>query len=273
MGKQADRTRRVSATPRPRMRGIIRCLQAACWPALLLPALLGACHTHEPLGRIVIPGGAKATDPPLNPHPRHVVRLHGSAPGSLDFRFRVSFVSTVEDGDCWNHAGFWEGGGEKAFAYDIHPVRNGPEWKADLVVDRHLPGACGWDLNAGVTIFVKPADKEWTTAGLQGGVLSVIGDARGLDDTTLWCEPGRPTCDTERARRLANADEAVAVELHCRWKSGEDTIGDDLFLCSELHGHKILHYVREHTRSVRIDLHDHGTAPIPPTGLAGVADE
>ena len=81
--------------------------------AVLLPALplLASCQTAEPLGRVVTPAQVLPTDPPLNPDPKHVIRLYGRAPASLDFRFRVVFTTTNQEGDCWSHAGFWEGGG------------------------------------------------------------------------------------------------------------------------------------------------------------------
>lgn len=268
MGEQSFRGSRASDAQATHGRGATRWTSVALMPALVMLAMLpGACQSHEPLGRIVIPGGAKPTDPPLNPRPRHIVRLHGRAPESLDFRFRVSFLSTVREGDCWNHADFWEGGGERAFGYDIYPVRRGEHWEADFVVDRHLPGRCGWDIDAGVTVFVKPADVGWTTPGLLGGMRGVIGDARSWDETAPQCRPGMNACDEARRARVQNSDEQISVQIHCSWRVGMRAVGNDFFVCNEFADYKTLHYVKADTRRIRIDLYNHGTTVPPRIGV------
>lgn len=224
--------------------------------ALLMLPLLASCQTAGPVGRIVAPSDVEASDPPLNPNPTHVVRLHGRAPETLDFRFRVAFLSTHREGDCWNHAGFWEGGGEKTFAYDIYPVRKGDMWEADLVVDRYLPGRCGWNIRSEVMIIVKPAELEWSNKGLLRMGDPVIGDAREMDDNAPRCEPGHPRCTEERSRRLSNSDKAIPVEMRCKRIPLEQRIGDTLFRCNDFPEHKIMHLLKNgHTR-VRIDLYD-----------------
>lgn len=226
--------------------------------ALLMLPLLAACQTPGPVGRIVTPSKVEPSDPPLNPNPMHVVRLHGRAPETLDFRFRVGFLSTNREGDCWNHAGFWEGGGEKAFSYDIYPVRKGETWEADLVVDRYLPGRCGWNIDAGTLIIVKPAELDWTHKGLLGGGQLVISDIRGKDDTAPRCEPGHPRCTEERSRRLSNSDETISVEVRCHRIPPDKRIGDSLFICNDFPEHKITHLWRQGVTRVRIDLYDLG---------------
>jgi len=231
--------------------------------ALLLAAALAACQTTPgPLGRIVTPSKVEPSDPRLNPKPRHIVRLHGRAPESLEFRFRIVLVSTSREDDCWNHAGFWEGGGEKTYAYDLYPVRKGGNWEADHVVDRYLPGRCGWNSSAGAVIFVKPVDGRGGDNTL-GGMRSVIGDARLWDETAPQCRPGMHNCDEARNQRLANADESIPVQVRCRNRSPEELIGDIVFICNEFADHKTLHYVKDHTRRIRIDLYDldHGQPP------------
>lgn len=224
---------------------------------LALP-MLAACQTAGPVGRIVIASKAEASDPPLNPNPTDVVRLYGHAPETLDFRFRVAFLSTHREGDCWNHADFWEGGGEKAFSYDIYPVRKGDSWVADLVVDRYLPGRCGWDIDAGTRIIVKPAELEWTHKGLLGAGDLVIGDARTIDDDAPHCEPASPRCSEARSRRLANSDEAIPVEMRCHRIPEEKRIGDTRFMCNDLPEHKTTHLLKPGVTRVRIDLYDLG---------------
>lgn len=90
-------------------RGPVRRSRWLALAALLALPMLAACQSTEPLGRIVTPSKVEPSDPPLNPNPKHVVRLHGRAPETLDFRFRIAFVTTVWEGDCYSHAGFWKG--------------------------------------------------------------------------------------------------------------------------------------------------------------------
>ncbi len=241
-------------------------LARAALGCLLCLPVLAACQSTQPLGRIVTPSDIEDSDPPLNPDPKHIIRLHGRAPATLDFRFRIGFLSTSQEGDCWNHAGFWEGGGEKAFSYDLYPVRKGEDWKADFVVDRYLPGRCGWNIDANVLILVAPLDRPEDISVL-GGMRTVIGDARYWDETAPMCKPGMRNCDEARRAGAQNADESIPVQVHCRRRVGKDAIGDDMFICDEFSAYKTMHYVKDHTRRIRIDLYDHGTTAPPEGGI------
>ena len=224
--------------------------------AALLAPMLAACQSTGPLGRIVTPSRVQPSDPPLNPDPRHVVRLHGRAPETLDFRFRVMFVSTNPEGDCWSHAGFWEGGGEKGWGYDFYPVRDGGNRKADLVVDRYLPGRCGWDIKGSAMIMVTPLDAgEGDLLG--AGRRLVVADTRALDDDAPRCGQGHPRCSEERSRLLSNSDEAIAVEVRCKRVPPEERgPGRTFFFCNRFPEHKTTHDLEAHTRKIRIDLYD-----------------
>ncbi len=241
-------------------------LARAALGCLLCLPVLAACQSTQPLGRIVTPSDIEDSDPPLNPDPKHIIRLHGRAPATLDFRFRIGFASTNPEGDCWNHEGFWEGGGEKVWSYDLYPVRKGESWEADFVVDRYLPGRCGWRIGASVMLVVAPYDRPEGKSVL-GGARTVIGDARGWDETASQCRPGMRNCDDARRLRVQNADESIPVQVHCRWRVGKDAIGDDMFTCNEFARYKTLHYVKDHTRRIQIDLYDHGTTLPPESGI------
>ena len=249
------------ATPCPKLR---------CALAIVLLPALAACQSAEPLGRIVTPAEVRSIDPPLNPDPKHIIRLYGRAPETLDFRFRIAFASTSQEGDCWNHAGFWEGGGNKAWRYDLLPVRKGEYWEADFVVDRYLPGRCGWRIAASANIVVAPAEAaRWDRRKRASGtkVFGVVGDARSRDETAPRCRPGMHNCDEARNRRMANADDSIPVQVHCRIRPLEERISDTFFFCNEFADYKIMHYAKNHTRRIRIDLYDHGTTKPPPSGV------
>lgn len=236
---------------------------------LLIMPTLAACQSSEPLGRIVTPSEAHPSDPPLNPKPKHIIRLYGRAPETLDFRFRKMMVSTSQDGDCWNHAGFWEGGGEKGWGYDLYPVRNGEHWEADFVVDRYLPGRCEWKINASLAIIVSPTEAtQWDDRSRAHAtkMLTVIGDARLWDETAPQCKPGMHNCDEARRARRQNADDTIPVQVNCRIQPLEERIFDTIFFCNEFADYKDLHYVKDHTRRIRIDLYDYGTTMPPETG-------
>lgn len=225
--------------------------------------MLAACQSIEPLGRIVTPSKVEPSDPPLNPNPKHVVRLHGRAPETLDFRFHIGGMSTNREGYCYNHAGFWEGGGEKGWGYDLYPVRKGEHWEADLVVDRYLPGRCGWKIKGSAMIMVEPHDaREGESTG--AGDRLVVADARDRDDEAPRCGPRHPRCTEERSRRLSNPNDAIPVQVRCKRIPPEKKIGDTSFICNEFPEHKTTHLLKAHTRSIRIDLYDldHGHVPV-----------
>jgi hypothetical protein len=63
--------------------GSARTARGLALAALLTLPILAACQSTEPLGRIVTPSKIQPSDPPLNPNPTHIVRLHGRAPETL----------------------------------------------------------------------------------------------------------------------------------------------------------------------------------------------
>lgn len=243
---------RLLASARP----ITKPLYGAALAALMTLPLLAACQSTEFVGRVVTPSKVQPSDPQLNPDPRHVVRLHGRAPETLDFRFRVMFVSTNPEGDCWNHAGFWEGGGEKGWGYDFYPVRNGEQWEADLVVDRYLPGRCGWDIDGSTMIMVGPLDaREGDMLG--AGTRLVVADGIDLDDEAPRCAPRHPRCSEERSRLLSNSDDGIPVQVRCmRVAPEERRPGRTYFFCDRFPEHKMVHILKGNTRRIRIDLYD-----------------
>ena len=231
-----------------------RRLCAAAVVGLLALPVLAACQSTEPLGRIVLPE-VQPWDPPLNPNPRHVVRLHGRAPETLDFRFHIGFRAGTREGDCYNHAGFWEGGGEKGWGYHLYPVRTGEQWNADLVVDRYLPGRCNWNISASVLILVEPTDaREGDSLG--AGARMVVTDARALDESAPRCARNS-RCFEDYSRLLSNADDAIPVQVRCRRVARTQTVGrSTAFICNEFPQHKTTHRLKAQTRSIEIDLYD-----------------
>ena len=173
---------------------------------LLATPALTACQSTQPVGRIVLPKITDTSDPELNPNPQHIVRLHGTAPESLHFKLSVVYASTNREGDCWNHAAFFDGGGEKQWRYVIEPVREGESWKADLTVDRYLPGRCGWMGGGAVLAYVVPVDAE-PGESMLSGIGVITRDFRDIDVSKPLCPPRERLCKEDRARLLDNDDE------------------------------------------------------------------
>ncbi|MGY1458726.1 MULTISPECIES: hypothetical protein [unclassified Luteimonas] len=230
---------------------------------LLALLLLPACQSTEPLGRIILPNQVNPWDPPVNPDPRHVVRLHGRAPATLDFLFSIGFMTTNQEGDCYKHLGFWEGGGAKGWEYELHPVRNGDEWVADWVVDRYLPGRCGWNIKGNAMLMVTPLEvREGDSAGPV--MRLVVADARALDENAPRCEPRNPRCTEERSRLLANTDDAIPVQVRCTRDGGKVRgPGERVIICDRFPEHKITHGLKAHTQKIRIDLYDLDHEEVP----------
>jgi hypothetical protein len=243
--------------------GSARTARGLALAALLTLPILAACQSTEPLGRIVTPSKVEPSDPPLNPNPTHIVRLHGRAPETLDFRFRIGFATTSREGDCYNHAGFWEGGGEKGWGYDLYPVRNGEQWVADLVVDRYLPGRCGWNIKGSAMILVEPLDAQEGDS-LGAGTRLVVADDRSWDDEVPRCAGMSSRCDEARVRLLENSNDAIPAQVRCKRLPPEKMMGDTSFICDQFPEHKMVHLLKEHTRRIRIDLYDldHEDVPI-----------
>lgn len=165
-------------------------------------------------------------------------------------------MATNREGDCYKHAGFWEGGGAKGWSYDVYPIRNGEHWQADLVVDRYLPGRCGWEIRGSAMIMVEPRDAgEGDMLG--AGTRLVVADTRTVENEAPRCKPNHPRCSEERSRRLSNSDDSIPVQVKCKRVAPEKRgYGRTFFFCNRLPEHKITHELRAHTRSIRIDLYD-----------------
>jgi len=220
---------------------------------------LTACQSTQHVGRVVLPNITDTSDPELNPNPQHIVRLYGTAPASLDFSFRVSYFSTNREGDCWNHAPFFDGGGEKRWAYDLHPVRTGDTWMADLVVDRYQAGRCGWQGGAHLVYYVKPGDASEEET-LIGGVGVFIQDYRNKDPNAPVCPPASKRCDEIRSRTLGNSDSSIPVEIRCRRRTPDEWkgMGAIEFMCSPdpvSPVEKVYHHLKNSTKKIEINFH------------------
>ena len=232
---------------------------------LLAAPALAACQSTQPVGRIVLPKIIDTSDPELNPNPQHIVRLHGTAPESLDFKLAVVYASTNREGDCWNHAAFFDGGGEKRWRYVIEPVREGESWNADLTVDRYLPGRCGWKGGGTVLAYVVPEDAK-PEESMSAAMGVVTWDYRDIDVSQPLCRQRERSCDEARRRVRRNDDEAVPVQFRCHRRAQDDIFKGNPtdFLCNfDYSGSdvKIAHMVTKKTKDVRVIFTYEGVRP------------
>ena len=135
-------------------------------------------------------------------------------------------------------------------------MRSGDEWVADLVVDRYLPGRCGWDIKGHVVLMVTPNDAREGDS-LRAGTRFVVADARTVDEKASRCKPHHARCTEERSRLLSNSDDAIPVQVRCKRVPPEDRgYGNTFVFCDRFPEHKITHNLKTHTKEVRIDLYD-----------------
>src|SRR3546814_13236773 len=97
--------------------------------------------------------------------------------------------------------------------------RHGEEFDAVLIVDKYLPGQCGWayqESRAAVWKHTGPDDSS--------ALIVLDGTRYALEENTPRCTPRHRNCSEERLRRLGNHDESIPVVIRChvdKPKAGE----------------------------------------------------
>lgn len=134
---------------------VATCLLAAA--LVLVPALAGCKSPDVPQA-----SGGKDITRVLNKKPKHVVQLDGRVPNSLQVRLFALYVTDTKDMSCFTHPGAKWGIAPNYHTEPLELSRANGRYKATLVVDKYLPGACNWTLaqvNADVGRTGKP-DEE-----------------------------------------------------------------------------------------------------------------
>lgn len=124
----------------------------------LAPSLAG-CASPTDITQL---GDAKDIARSLNKNPKHVVLIEGRAPDSLKAELFAFYVTDTKDMTCFSHPGAQWGQGPNYHTEPLKLSRANGRYKATLVVDKYLPGACNWSLaqvNAVVGRVGKPDEK------------------------------------------------------------------------------------------------------------------
>ena len=147
-----------------------------------------------------VPAKGKDVSRVLNPRPKHIVRIEGRVPKSLEIAFGAEYWTHTEDRACYPHPLYQWGFGPNTHrdAIEVKRKKNG-RFTAELVVDKYLPGPCNWALrkvDAAVVAVGKPDEDVQLAAGVIGTYYYYDGksDASGCDITD------------ERARRSDKDD-------------------------------------------------------------------
>lgn len=122
--------------------------------ALMLAPSLAGCTS--PAG--IAPAQAKDVARVLNKKPKHVVRIEGRVPDSLEITLGAFYVTDTKDMTCFNHPGARLGQGPNYHRELIEVSRKHGRYQATLTVDKYLPGACNWILAQVDAVVVKAGE-------------------------------------------------------------------------------------------------------------------
>lgn len=228
----------------------MRTLAKSMLPALLLMPGLASCQAEDGPAR---PGDAEY--PELNPNPTHVVQVSGAIAPTLDVRFSVHYESDSLDKGCWQNAPLWEGGGEKYMGERLEVEREGERYRTRFVVDKFLPGRCGWRLIGVSAVVVRKNDDETSSR--------VVIEAREFNQPEPpLCPSETEACEDEGAKLQFNSSDGISVQMRCRTVLPSEAIsGNGGFSCQDLWdaSYKLTHALKPHTRNVQIDIIEGGT--------------
>lgn len=230
------------------------------WLSLLLPAI-ASCQQAPP-------------GPELNPDPKHIVRISGRIPASLEVSMSVSYTM----GDAYTRT--YPPGATPPDNYEackprmtlggLVPLdsddysrgqrldirRNGEYYETRFVADKYLPGECGWKFR-GVGASVVKDGEEGELSGLI---------ARGhLGAKEPYCKPNSELgCAT-----LKNSD-ATPVIVQCEIFTSDDPEKEPWLTCRgyEKFAYKQTHIVTDDTRSFVVNFYDLAVDQDPVTAKA-----
>jgi len=126
--------------------------------ALMLAPSLAGCTSPA----VIAPPQAKDVTQVLNKKPKHVVRIEGRVPDSLQIEFDAFYLTDTKDMACFTQPGARLGQGPNYRAEPVEVSRKNGRYQATLTVDKYLPGACNWILmkvNAVIGKTGQPAEE------------------------------------------------------------------------------------------------------------------
>lgn len=134
--------------------------------SLLLAPSLAGCKSPEgvapPAQGKQAPSEAKDMTRVLNKNPKHIVRIEGRVPDSLEIVLDAAYIADSKDSACFKLPEALTAPGLSYQVDELDIARSKGRYTAQLVIDKYLPGPCNWILwrvNAGIRQADKP-DEE-----------------------------------------------------------------------------------------------------------------
>ena len=225
--------------------------------ALTLAPSLAGCT--PPAG--IAPSGAKDVTRSLNKAPKHVVRIEGRVPDSLQIELDAFYVTDTKDMSCFSHPGAKWGVGPNYHREPIEVSRKNGRYQATLTVDKYLPGACNWIL-AQVNAIVGKVGEPGEEAEVVEKVISTFAFNRYQTDAS-GCDVSPSSMDEYRCPIKTNSL-STPVIIPCKVESfASKTLPS--FYCPTLTkaDYKIGHRIKPGQKRVQIDFYDLDKEPDP----------
>lgn len=200
----------------------------------------------------------------LNPAPRQIVKLQGRVPPSLRFEFRVRYtMEDVKAEGCRPRdatGGFLPMLGDFTRVETLQPrYLDGNRYEAELVVDKYLPGPCGWafdEVKAAVVKDGKVGDRNFTT-----GTTSPV-----IDNNTDGKFTGFCTEFSDHECPFRQNSDPTPVLLLCSIGSMPYPKPRDYFTCGNRFPgarYKQTHLLDAKAQEISLDFHDLTLEPSP----------
>jgi len=209
------------------------------------------------------PAARKPGEPTLNPSPRQIVRIHGKLPRHLRLAIYHRYGAERMDEDCMRVVGR----GTLRIPVNLGVTvpasvrRKGDRFESELVVDRYLPGPCGWK-------YEETRGNVWKAPAPDPNQATIIlfsGDRYDVDDSVPGCpHPPRMDglgCKEERYWRLSNHDERIPVQVRCKIRPIVDALGGpdtSSFRCTDNFddSYKKYHLIMPFTQAIEMNVYD-----------------
>jgi hypothetical protein len=230
--------------------------------AVAMPLVATGCQAGEKGTRVA--ADASSRDAILNTKPKQVVKLHGRVPPSLRFEFRVWYTMTdVKAEGCRPRdatGGFLPMLGDFTRVEALAPrYMEGNRYEAELVVDKYLPGPCGWAFEEIKAVIVKDERVGDPLYTIETTTAVVSNNTHGKFEA--YCDEfSQRSCDFRQ-----NSD-PTSVLLLCEITSSPWQGKPDFLACSDHYpgvGYKETHFLDAATSQIVLDFHDLNLEPSP----------
>lgn len=193
------------------------------------------------------------SQPRLNPSPRQVVKVFGALPKEFDMRMILVYEVTSRAPQCRNGDGPFAEPYFKKVRFDYR--RDGDRYEGELVVDRFLPGQCGWAFHGTDLLVELVADSRQSASP---GQVTIDGSRFDVPDTTAYCPPRSEwaNCDEARQRSRASPD-TRPVQVKCGIRTEGSDPNRGYFDCRDFAGrerYKLSQLLTRSTQTIQMDF-------------------